>query len=236
MSSVIWIRNTLILAGIGAGALIAVQSALKTPPAPPQAPADASRAVILNTARAAPAPVAMLARPLSLDSAFGRSELGGVRVFGAPADPLFELDIERRYDRIVLGLPPMPSVDGRPIRAEDEVIAGEDERPARPARVSDERLADLPQGARQSADSGRVELQEGNKLMHEGLAILRGDKEGTTLDEPDRLLSRAARHFEAARDQLRAALAFAPEHRALLEMLQEAKTNLYTCMKHSRKR
>jgi hypothetical protein len=38
------------------------------------------------------------------------------------------------------------------------------------------------------------------------------------------------------RNQFREALGFAPEHSGLLDLMQETKTNLYTCSKHGRSR
>jgi hypothetical protein len=123
----------------------------------------------------------------------------------------------------------------QPRRADDE-FAPDDDMPGGSAGVSEDALADLPPAAKQSAESGRKELQAGNELMHAGLAMLRGEKRAESLDEPDRKLASARRHFESARDHFREALAFAPDHFALLELMQETKTNLYTCAKHGRSR
>lgn len=236
MSAITWVRNTLILGGIAAGALIAVHAAVKRPEGGPEVQrAEPQVPVILNTARTQPGPVVQLGRPLSLESAMGRSELTGREVLRVPADPLFELDIVRDHDSAPGRIPPLPAIERQPRKADDEFSPGDD--PAVPAQArGGEALAGLPIAARESAESGLKELEAGNQLMHDGLAILRGQKAGETLDDVDKKLSAARRHFETARNQFREALGFAPEHSGLLDLIQEAKTNLYTCSKHGRSR
>lgn len=236
MSAISWVRNTLILGGIGAGALIAVHAAVKAPEVKPGQQADQPQVpVILNTAQTQPGPVVQLARPLSLESAMGRTELTGREVLRVPADPLFELDIVREYDSAPGRIPPLPAIERQPRRADDEFSPGDE--PETPGTVrGSEALRGLPVAARESAESGLKELEAGNALMHDGLAILRGQKAGETLDDVDKKLSAARRHFETARNQFREALGFAPEHAGLLDLMQETKTNLYTCAKHGRSR
>ncbi len=232
MSAIGWVRNGLIFAGMAAGGAVAIAAAAKAPESADNGPVAATP-VVLNTARPLELPLAQLGKPVSLDSAFGRTEVTGIATFRVPADPLGELGVNREFDGNLDLEPPKTATDLPPQKAADEFIPGEEPKAGTPTTKVAVSLADLPKEAKESAEAGKAALEEGNRLLQEGINLVRGVGVQRDLNEGDRLLAEAARQFEAARDHLREALIRAPNHPGLLDMMQEAKANLFNARKIS---
>ena len=232
MSAIGWVRNGLIFAGIGVGGVLAVKGAIATREVaeqPTEQQASASP-ILLNTARPPELGKTPLAKPLSLESAFGRSELTGVTVNHVPLDPLDELAFDRSWDVALAKRPPRPTAaptDLPPQPASDEVSEPEREETSLKEDVN---LDDLPTEARKRADDALVSLRDGSKLLKEGMnSFRRPGEEGV---QGSRKIREAADLLRDARDKLEAALQLAPQHPELLRLMQEAKANLYICLKH----
>lgn len=232
MSAIGWIRNGLIFAGIGVGGVLAVKGAIATRQVaeqPTEQQASASP-ILLNTAKPPELGKSPLAKPLSLESAFGRSEFTGVAVNHVPLSPLDELDYDRRWDVALAKKPPRPSApptDLPPQPASDEVA--EPER-RESSLQEDVNLDDLPNEARKRADDALVSLRDGTRLLKEGMNTFR--RPGEEGVQGSRKIREAANLLRDARDKLDAALKLAPQHPELLRLMQEAKANLYICLKH----
>jgi hypothetical protein len=226
MAAIAWVRNGLIFAGIAAGGILAVSGAIagKEETAEHEQEPVAATPILLNVARPPELGTTPLGNPLSLESPFGRSELTGIPV---PPDPLEELDFDRAWDYSSTIKVPLPPADLPPEPATDEVAE-----PKHDAASLEEEpeLDDLPSEARQRADAALASLRSGTKLLKEGMREFRlpGD-EGR---EGSRKVKEAADLLRDARDKLESALKLAPQHPELLRLMQEAKANLYICMKH----
>lgn len=234
MSAIGWVRNGLIFAGLGMGGFLAVRAAARPAQALDGADAPQSAPVVLNTARPAESPVAMLAKPISLESPFGRTEITGIATFRVSPDPLSDLGVNRDFDGNIDLPPPKGASDLPPAKAADEVVPGNDDQPVPVRPLNGFGLDDLPKEAREFADLGRAALEEGNKLLTEGLDKVRGG--GRNAQEGNRILGEAARQFEAARDHFRDALARVPNHAGVIDLIQQAKANLFTARKHATSR
>jgi hypothetical protein len=229
MQAIALVRNALIVAGVAVGGILAVSGAIggeeeTTEQGQQQATATP---ILLNVARPPELGSTPLGNPLSLESPFGRSELTGIPVKRVPADPLEELDFDRSWDHSSTIKVPLPPADLPPEPATDEVAEPKHDA----ASLEDEpELDDLPAEARQRADAALVSLRSGTKLLKEGMREFRlpGD-EGR---EGSRKVKEAADLLRDARDKLESALKLAPQHPELLRLMQEAKANLYICMKH----
>ncbi|MCB9932527.1 MAG: hypothetical protein H6841_03805 [Planctomycetes bacterium] len=229
MSAIGWVRNGLIFAGMGIGGALAIAGAIasKEEPEQPGETAVASSPITLNTAKPPDLGKTPLAKPLSLESAFGRSELTGLPVAHVPLNPLEELDFDRRWDITLALKSPKPPVDLPPQPAPDEVAEPEHDDASLRADV---KLDDLPNEAKQRANDALVSLRDGSKLLKEGMnQFRRPGEEGV---QGSRKIREAADLLRDARDKLESALKLAPQHPELLRLMQEAKANLYICLKH----
>lgn len=232
MSAIGWVRNGLIFAGIGIGGALAIRAATAPAPTPENQGPQAGAPVVLNTARPADAPVARLGKPVSLESPFGRTEITGIPTFRLSPDPLNDLGVNREYDGSIDLSPVKMETDLPPAKAPDEVQPREDVEPAPVAPSRSVSLDDLPKDARQHADAGKADLDQGNQLLIDGLSMVRGGGDARQRQEGNLKLADAARFFESARDHFREALLRAPNHPGVLELVQEAKANLFTARKH----
>jgi hypothetical protein len=229
MQAIALVRNALIVAGVAVGGILAVSGAIGSEEEPTEQGQQQAAAtpILLNVARPPELGSTPLGNPLSLESPFGRSELTGIPVKRVPADPLEELDFDRSWDHSSTIKVPLPPADLPPEPATDEVAEPKHDA----ASLEDEpELDDLPAEARQRADAALVSLRSGTKLLKEGMREFRlpGD-EGR---EGSRKVKEAADLLRDARDKLESALKLAPQHPELLRLMQEAKANLYICMKH----
>lgn len=237
MSTIGWIRNTMIFAGMGAGVLLAIRAGLAPVDVESPEKAAARTSVELATTRPQAAATANLEKPASLDSLFGRQLLTGLKGGEKPpGDPLRDLAIDRQYDDSIDTAAPKSIPDLPPRRAEDEVAPGEAGAPVSGTDVADDVLTDLPEDARQSAITGRTELEEGNKAFKTAIDTIKGVRKEESLDDADKLLNKAAKHFEKARDLFREALVYAPKHKGLLDLLRDALENIYAAHNQFRKR
>jgi hypothetical protein len=227
MSASRWPFTVAVLAGLIAGAGLAVArggAALdddvlqeQSPPAP----------VVLNTAVPAPPEHALLANPVSLEGAFGRGELTGESVASVPQDPLQELELDRRWDVALALAVPRPSGDLPPARAADE---RQEPRADAALLQREPDFSRLPPEARAGAANGLRELRQGYELLRDGDRLYR---EAGEAGQQGRLkIRQAAERFRGAINLLETALRFAPGDRELLILLREAKAGLYHCMKH----
>jgi hypothetical protein len=229
MQPVAWIRNALIFAGLAAGGAFAIVQAVSSGPEESQPAGQVAEAspIMLNTAKPPAQAKTPLNKPLSLESAFGRSELTGLPVSHVPDNPLDELDFDRRWDVSMALRPPKPPADLPPERASDEVVEPQTDDNS---LNTDPELADLPNEAKQRAEAALVSLRDGTKLLKEGMnEFRRPGEEGV---EGSRKVRKAADLLRDARDKLENALKLAPQHPELLRLMQEAKANLYICLKH----
>lgn len=233
MSAIGLVRNVLIFGGMVIGGFLCVRAAMQPAQTAPEGGPEAGAPVVLNTARPADAPIAQLGKPISLESPFGRTEVTGIATFRVSPDPLSELGVDRQYDGAIDLKPPELTPDLPPQKAADEVVPRDDDDPAPlelPGNIS---LDDLPKDARAAADAGKADLEKGNRLLVDGLALVRGSGGARNAREGNLLLADAARCFESARDNFRIALSYSPNHSGVLELMQEAKANLFTARKHS---
>ena len=223
------IRNGLIFAGVILGGVLAVVQVAASGPDEEQAGEEtvAAPPIVLNTAKPPTIERTPLNSPLSLENAFGRTELTGLAVKRVPDNPLDELDFDRRWDVSLALRPPKPPADLPPERAKDEVAEPETNDTSLEA---DLHLADLPGEAKQRAEDALVSLRKGTKLLKEGMREFR--QPGEAGAEGSRKVREAADLLRDARDKLESALKLAPQHAELLRLMQEAKANLYICMKH----
>ncbi|MBX3458904.1 MAG: hypothetical protein KF696_02925 [Planctomycetes bacterium] len=222
------VRNVLIFGGLAAGGVMAVYGAVRPVNGGGEQVSDAKPSpVVLNTARPPERPVIPLAKPVSLESGFGRTELTGVATKAVPINPLDELVIDRRWDVRNELPPPKPSSDLPPARASDEVAEPKSE----PSTVHAEYdFSNLPPEARARANEGVQALKEGTAMLKEGDRLFR--RPGEEGQEGRRKIREAANILRNAKEKLEAALRLAPDNRDLHELLREAKANIYTCMKH----
>lgn len=233
MSAIGWVRNAMIFGGIAVGGFVAVRAAMEAPP-----PVDAGAAgdvvpVLLNTARPVDTPLMRLAKPISLESAFGRTELTGMPTFRVSPDPLHDLGINRDYDGNIELRPERIAPDLPEKKASDEVTAKELDEPLPPRPVAaGTNLDDLPRDARGFADQGKTALDQATTLLVDGLDMVRGAGDARRRELGNQKLAEAARLFETARDHLREALLRAPNHPGVLDLLQEAKAGLFAARKH----
>lgn len=221
------VRNVLIFSGIAAGGALAIYGTVRPVAGAEQISQEKPSPVVLNTARPPERAIIPLAKPVSLESGFGRTELTGVATKAVPLNPLDELAIDRRWDVNNELPPPKPSTDLPPARATDEIVEPKSE----PDTVSaDYDFSQLPPEARARANEGVQALKEGTDLLREGdRQFRRPGEEGL---EGRRKMREAAKILRVAKDKLEAALKLAPDNRDLHELLREAKANIYTCMKH----
>lgn len=226
-----YIRNGLILVGILVGAGLAASQILSVNDDETNA-ADTSvserQPVVLNTALPPETETRPLAKPVSLEHAFGRSELTGARVSTVPANPLDELPIDRRWDVSLDLAPPKPPTDLPPMRATDEIV-GIDQTGERPPQ-QDTRLKGLPPEPRKYAEFAVASLKTGTAKLKLGLSQFR--RSGAEGEEGDKNMREAAELFRDARDNLTRALNMAPQNPKLLRLMREIKEKLYVCIKH----
>jgi hypothetical protein len=189
--------------------------------------AQAAAPVVLNTAAPLEAPHVPIASPLSLESAFGRSELTGTQVDRVAANPLHELGFDRRWDVVLEMRPPKPGAELPPQPATDEVIEPE---PDTTAGSDTYDFQNLPADARARASEGLKALRDGTELLRQGEQEFR--KRGQDGVEGRRKIREAAVMLREAIKKFEVALRAAPTNRELLDLIQEAKANLYFCMKH----
>jgi hypothetical protein len=229
MHPVALLRNALIFAGIGVGGALAIAGAVSSRDEVEGAREQTAdtKPILLNVARPPELGSTPLSRPLSLEMPFGRLELTGIAVKTVPQNPLDELDIDRRWDHSTREKPPLPPADLPPAAAPDEV-----QEPVRDeSSLEDEPdWADMPGEARQRAEEALVSLRSGTKTLKAGMREFR--QPGEVGIEGSRKIREAADLLRDARDKLESALKLAPQHPELLRLMQEAKANLYICMKH----
>ncbi|MDH5642525.1 MAG: hypothetical protein OEY28_14650 [Nitrospira sp.] len=218
-----WIRNLLIFAGLAGGGWFAVSAAIE-PSADKKDDKRTARgeqryAVIEVAGEATPAPdIIPIVRPLSIESAFGRSLLTGEEGGGDQGDPLEMLDIDRTWD-VVLALPePVTDLRREIPRASDEV---EEREPVASGRD----LKDLPDKVRELAENAK-------ELIEEALTMMRAS--APNRPEWNEVAAEAAGKLGEARDLLTKALDAVPEHRAMLDLMREAKAALYAANKSRR--
>ncbi|MCA8935890.1 MAG: hypothetical protein KDB68_06765 [Planctomycetes bacterium] len=223
------LRNGLIFAGITVGGALAIVGAMQggeeTEALGEEVVADAP--IVLNTAKPPNLGTTPLAKPISLESPFGRSELTGLPVTSVPDSPLDELDFDRRWDVSLALKPPKPPTDLPPEKATDEIVEPEREDTSLEGRVE---LGDLPNESRQHAESALASLRDGTQMLKEGMSEMR--RSGQEGVDGRRKVREAADLLRDARDKLELALKLAPQHAELLRLMQEAKANLYICLKH----
>jgi len=182
---------------------------------------NAGAPVLLNTATPPVAPVLQLSKPSSIEQAFGRSQLTGEQVEDVPRDPLASLEIDRRFDA---GMPPAvykapADLPAQP--ASDEVR--EPPRAPKGAEIREDEFADLPEGARKRVSAAQTLYKQARELMD---AVVPNHPEWSAKQRD------AAELLKKARDELYQALAEAPGSRALLDLMQQVKADLYACNKH----
>jgi hypothetical protein len=138
-----------------------------------------------------------------------------------PRDPLAALNIERRWD---MGMPPSvyrapPDLPAQP--AGDEVR--EPPKQATPREITADEFADLPSEARKYVEAAQKLYKQAQVLM-----------EAVAPNHPDwsSKQGEAAETLKKARDQMYQALNVAPDSRALLDLMQQIKADLYACNKH----
>jgi hypothetical protein len=230
MQPIALIRNALIFAGIAAGGFLAISATIRSnAPPPDETESTVASPIMLNTGRPPDLGSVPLSRPISLESSFGRSELTGEEVSRVPENPLEELTFNRSWDVSLVLSPPKPPTDLPPEKATDEV--GEPEQEDTSLK-KDLHLADLPNEAKRHAEAALADLQEGTRLLKTGLQESR--KPGQEGREGREKMASAADFLRDARDKLTKALQLAPNHPELLRLMQEAKANLYICLKHTR--
>lgn len=229
MQAIAILRNGLIFAGIVVGGGLAILGAIQggdeEQPAGDDTVAEAP--ILLNTAKPPSLGKTPLAKPISLESPFGRSELTGLPVTHVPDSPLDELDFNRSWDVSLELKPPRPPSDLPPEKASDEIVEPE---PAESSLKTDADLDDLPSESRQHAQAALVSLRDGTKLLTEGLKEMR--RSGQEGVEGRRKIREAAELLRDSRDKLELALKLAPQNPELLRLMQETKANLYICLKH----
>ncbi|MCA8913722.1 MAG: hypothetical protein KDB82_18705 [Planctomycetes bacterium] len=231
MQAVSILRNGLIFAGLAVGGALAILGAVQRDDSGEQGGDDtvAEAPIVLNTAKPPDLGKTPLAKPISLESPFGRSELTGLPVNHVPDNPLEELDFDRRWDVSLALKPPKPPSDLPPEKATDEVLEPE---PAESSIEGNVHLDDLPNEARSHADAALINLRDGTRLLKEGMIEMR--RPGQEGFEGAKKVRDAADLLRDARDKLEEALKFAPQHAELLRLMQEVKANLYICLKHGR--
>jgi hypothetical protein len=223
------IQAGLILSGLAAGVLLGVTGGMQPVAQARQQTAAAPVPVELNTVAPPPAARTPLDKPVSLESAFGRSELSGNRVTRVPPSPLWELGFDRRWDVVLEMKPPRPGADLPPEPAPDELQEPESGLADLKAEYE---FSNLPPEAQTRALSGVKDLREGTALLKEGeRSFRRDDREGM---QGRQKMKDAAVLFRSAVEKFEFALRTAPQDRELLDLIQEAKANLYFCMKHGR--
>ncbi|MCC7509801.1 MAG: hypothetical protein IT464_10535 [Planctomycetes bacterium] len=228
------LRNVFIFSGIAAGGAMAIWGAARPIEGADEiAVAQNASPIVLNTARPPDRPLIPLAKPISLEKGFGRTELTGIPTRVVPPNALDELNLDRRWDGLPTREPdaevktPLPSSELPPPKATDEVS----EPTSDDAALQDEyHFNDLPAEARARALEGLKSLKEGTELLKEGDREFR--QPGETGMEGRRKIREAAKILRVAKDKLEAALRIVPDNRDLLELVRDAKANLYTCMKH----
>lgn len=227
MALAVMLRNLLIVGGVAGGVALTVRGAIAELPAADHAGQAAPQPVTLNTARPPALPPAPLQNPLSLESVYGRGELTGQAVRRVPADPLEEVNLDRRWD-VTLELPP-PRVDNDlpAAKAGDEVA----EPVATGASQDEFDLSDLPEAAKAAAASGQDCLRQGMTLLRDGREMVQRMGSDNDRREGQKKLEDATQMLEDARDHFRRALQLAPNHAALLALLQEAKAGIYSVTK-----
>lgn len=218
----------LTIAGVAVGTLLAVQRGAKpVPGADADAPGPAPTPIELITAKPLPPEFIRLQEPVSIEAAFGRSELSGMPVDHVPVSPLLELNLDRRWDVALQLAPPRPSGDLPPARASDEVV----EPPADDEAVSREYpLRGLSGEALAAARQGLILLKSGFALLKEGESMYRD--EGPRGAEGREKLREAAGALREAQERFRTALRHSPGHPDLNTLMRESKAMLYHCMKH----
>lgn len=217
------VRNLLIVLGLLGmlGQIVLAFSSRNSGAEGEDASAKSGAPVLLNTANPPTAPVLQLSKPTSIEQAFGRSLLTGVQVEDVPRDPLASLAIDRRWDA---GMPPAvykapADLPAQP--ASDEVR--EPPRPAKAGEIRDDEYEDLPVEARKRVVVAQKLYKKARELM-----------EAVVPNHPDWSAKQreAAELLKNARDELYQALAEAPGSRALLDLMQQVKADLYACNKH----
>lgn len=229
MQPIALIRNGLIFAGIAVGGLLAVTGAIASTEEARAAETEhvAASPILLNVAKPPDLGSTPLSGPLSLESPFGRSELTGQPVRRVPQNPLEELDFDRSWDHVSAARVALPPADLPPEPATDEVAEPKRDETSLEGEPD---LDDLSPQARQRADAAVVSLRSGTKLLKEGMNEFR--QTGEAGREGSRKIREAADLLRDARDKLESALKLAPQHPELLRLMQEAKANLYICLKH----
>lgn len=226
-----WLRNGLIFAGIAAGGVLAVVQVVGAAGGQDADEGEeevVAQPVVLNTARPPELGKTPLSRPVSLESGFGRSELTGMPVSKVPENPLDEIPIDRRWDVNLALKPPRPPSDLPPARATDEVVQIDE--PEEASARESFRFQNLPPEARSIADNALVSLKEGTATLKKGMSQFR--RPGQEGKEGQQMIREAAELLRDARDKLSSALELAPQDPELLRLMQEAKANLYICIKH----
>jgi hypothetical protein len=222
------IRTVLILGGLAGGAALGyIGGSQPVPETATQQQAQAAAPVVLNTAAPLEAPHLPLSSPLSLESAFGRSELTGAQVDRVAANPLHELSFDRRWDVVLEMRPPKPGAELPPEPASDEVAEPEPDT----AAVEDTYdFKHLPADARARALEGLKALRDGTEVLRQGEQEFR--RRGSEGAEGRQKIRNAAVMLRDAITKFEVALRAAPNDRELLDLIQDAKANLYFCMKH----
>ena len=230
MHPVALVRNVLIFAGIAGGGALAIMGAVSSDEAEQQSSQQvADQPIVLNTAKPPDLGTTPLAKPISLESGFGRSELTGEEVLRVPDNPLDELLFDRRWDIQLALTPPKPPTDLPPEKASDEVGEPDHE----DSSIKDDfYLSDLPNDARKHADEAIADLKEGTRFLKEGMRESR--LPGQEGKDGRAKVATAADFLRDARDSLTKALQLSPNHPELLHLMQETKANLYICIKHGR--
>lgn len=217
------VRNAIIALGalaLLAQVMLAFLARGQETPAEGETPKGAAP-VVLNTALPPVAPVLQLSKPASIEQPFGRTQLTGVLVEDVPRDPLLTLQVDRRFDS---GMPPpiyKAPVDLPAQPATDEVR--EPPKPATAIGISDDEFADLPEAARKHVSEAQKLYKQAREIMN-----------SVVTNHPDWSAKQgeAAELLKKARDRMYEALNEAPGSRALLDLMQQIKFDLFSCNKH----
>ncbi len=228
MSGAGWVRNGLIFAGFVGASVFGVQGAMHEPETVEENNVSSTNGPIVVTAstRLAVGERLTLDAPLALDFPQGRNSLTGEDVQIIPTNPLLEFDVDRRFDSQI-NLPP-PAITGElpPARASDEV---QNDGNTTTSTSSTSRVDDLPDDVKTIATTGFAHLEEGNRLLVEGMDLIRTSGGG---DKGSEKLRNAFAAFTMALDELSAALKRAPDNRALEAGVRDAREGRVAANKH----
>lgn len=213
------IRESLIFAGLAAGGALAVLGALDGRPGEPPEGTSAEPAApcLLPALGGSQVASVDLRKPVSIETAFGRSLLTGTYVESVEADPIDALGIDGMWDPLNMDRSARADL---PEKAAPDAV--EDPQDLIPEGPDEADLETLSGSAAEIASRAET-------LLDEGLAL----EKSTSRDRADwnETMTRAAKLYEEARDLLQRALEDDPENPVLLDLMRVAKAALYGARK-----